>query len=314
MYDFFQAVRLLETYFAAAKGPGETADIAEERIRFRPHNGLVFPATDVRQVEILDGTPPRTRLTATFMGLYGVDSPLPVYFFDSIATESEESVVLRDFLDIFNHRLYALFYRTWKKYRMALQYSKPATKKGLAERALSMAGLGTKMAADNVLISPLRLAAFAGSLSMRVRNAEGLQNLVAELLGGIQVDVLENIPRWVAIAERSRLGRTPVRSILGQTACMGARVSDATGKFRLLLGPLTLEQYLSLLPGGEYAGRLKYIVRLYVRDYLDYDAVLKLRTREIPPLRLGDRALRLGLTTWLGIPDAAMTSREVAYT
>ena len=119
--------------------------------------------------------------------------------------------------------------------------------------------------------------------------------------------------RWVAIPRRRRLGRTPSLSILGATACIGASVCDASGKFRLVLGPLTLAQYLALLPGGDDARRLQFIVRLYVRDYLDYDAVLKLKTSEIPALRLGDRALRLGLTTWLGKPAPAVTSREVAY-
>ena len=314
MFEFFQTVRLLESYFAEGKSPGESSDVEEERIRFRPHHGLVFPATDVRSVELLEGTPARARVTATFMGLYGADSPLPVYFYNAIATESEESRPLRDFLDIFNHRLYALFYRSWKKYRLALHSGTPSLQKTLEERALSMAGLGTRDTVEGAPMPPIRLAAFAGSLSPRVRNSDGLRNLVTELLDGVQVSVVENVLRWVAIPERSRLGRQGrLTAVLASSACLGERVSDASGKFRLALGPLTLTQYLALLPGGPAAAVLQYLVRLYVRDYLDYDAELKLRTAEIPTLRLSDTDLRLGLTTWVGKPGTTTTSRVVAY-
>lgn len=313
LFDFFQAVRLLENFFPTGRNPGETVDIAHEQIRFRPHSGLVFPATDVRSVELLDGEPERARITATFMGLYGVDSPLPVYFYDSIATETEESRPLRDFLDIFNHRLYSLFYRSWKKYRFALHYSKPSTKEDLVVRALSLAGLGTKKAVDDATMPATRLAAFSGFLSTRARNADGLQHLVAEMLGGVQASVLENIPRWVAIAQRSRMGNTTESVTLGSTACLGERVFDMSGKFRVMLGPLTLQQYLLLLPGGTSANLLQFLVRLYVRDYLDYDVQLNLKTDEIPGHKLGDKASKLGLTTWLGRPQTEITSRVVAY-
>lgn len=315
MFDFFQSVRLLESFFSEGKSPGENAEIAEERIRFRPHNGLVFPATDVRSVELLKGPPERARITVTFMGLYGVGSPLPVYFYDSLAAGTEESKSLRDFLDIFNHRLYALFYRSWKKYRLALQYGKPSTREDFVVRALSLAGIGTKAAVDDALLPSIRLAAFAGSLSMRVHNAEGLQGLVAELLGGVEVSVLENVARWVIIPQRGRIGRKgALRSLLGSSACIGERVNDISGKFRLVVGPLTLRQYLALLPGGMSAQLLQFLVRLYVRDHLDYDVRLKLKTGEIPIHPLGDRTSKLGLTTWLGKPRTETTSRVVAYT
>ncbi len=314
MFDFFQSVRLLEGFFPEGRIPGEAVDVAGEQIRFRPHNGLVFPATDVRSVELLKGPPQCARITATFMGLYGIDSPLPVYFYDSVATETEESTSLRDFLDMFNHRLYSLFYRSWKKYRLALHYRNPSSREKLVVRAMSLAGLGTKKAIDDSVIEPIRLASFAGSLSMRVHNAEGLQTFVAAFLGGVQVSVLENVSRWVTIPRRGSIGRkNAVPAVLGQTACIGEQVHDVSGKFCIVVGPLSLLQYLALLPGGASARLLQFLVRLYVRDTLAYDVELKLITFEIPIYRLGDRTMKLGLTTWLGKPLTETTSRTVVY-
>lgn len=313
LFDFFQAVRLLEMLFPPERKSLTHAEFFDEPVRLRPHSGLAFPATDVHKVERLAGEPARVRLTATFMGLYGVDSPLPVYFYKEIATESERSQTLRDFLDMFNHRLYSLFYRSWKKYRPALHHL-PNSEDEYSQRVLCLAGLGTKNVASHPQISPLRLAAFAGRLSCRARNAEGLRNLVADFFPGIRVAVLENVPRWWHIPERPRMGQTgSVRFALGEMACVGQKVFDIAGKFRIVLGPLTLAQYLTFLPKGANASMLHYLVRLYAPDHLDFDVELILKTAEIPPLRLGDKGMQMGLTTWSGRPQGEMTSRVVAY-
>ena len=314
LFDFFQAIRLLEIFLPGGKSTGETSDLKEERIRFRPDRGLAFPASDVRSIEKLDGTPERARITATFMGLYGVDSPLPSWFYEAIATDADYAQPLRDFLDIFNHRVYALFYRAWAKYRLFERYNRPSGRRELLSRALSLSGLGTQGSADDTEIRTVQLVAFAGILSFQVRNAEGLRNMLAELLTDIPVMVLENVPRWVAIPERSRLGRISKRTaVLSATSSLGQSVNDISGKFRVALGPLTLEQYVSLLPGGSRTTVVNYIVRLYVRDTLDYDVQLRLKTGEIPLLRLGDRVLKLGLTTWLARPRSEVTYRLVDY-
>lgn len=314
MFDFFQSVRLLEAFLPGSKSTGETSNPEEERIRFRPHHGLAFPATDVLSIERMAGTPVRARITATFMGLYGVDSPLPSWFYEAIANEADHAQPLREFLDIFNHRIYALFYRSWIKYRLIEHYSRPSGRRDLLLRALSLSGMGTLGSIDGAEIRAVQLASFAGVLSTQVRNAEGLRNMLAELLGDIPVTILENVSRWVTIRARGRLGRTGKAPFaLSVTSSLGQQVNDISGKFRIVLGPLTLEQYVSLLPGGERTKTVNYIVRLYVRDLLDYDVQLKLKTSEIPPLRLGDKALKVGLTTWLGRPRTEMTARLVDY-
>lgn len=309
-FDFFQAARLLELTFTSSGS-------VEETLRFRPHSDLVFPATDVHSVERLSSGAAQARLTATFMGLYGIDSPLPVYFYQEIARESEHSAALRDFLDLFNNRLYALFYRSWKKYRPALHFV-PGGGDDYSQRLLCLAGLGTKKTAGHPEIPPLRLAAFAGRLSCRVRNAEGLRHLIADFFTGIGVRIIENVPRWWRIPERPELRKeAKVRFVLGDVpgkmACIGAKIFDVAGKFRIVLGPLTLAQYLTFLPKGANASRLRYLVRLYAPDHLDFDVELILKTAEIPTVKLGDKSVQMGLTTWSGRPAGEFTSRVVAY-
>ncbi|UMX65621.1 type VI secretion system baseplate subunit TssG [Klebsiella pneumoniae] len=47
-------------------------------IRFRPHPGMGFPVGEIRAMD--DPEPPRPpAVHVTFMGLYGVESPLPKF-------------------------------------------------------------------------------------------------------------------------------------------------------------------------------------------------------------------------------------------
>lgn len=100
---------------------------------------------------------------------------------------------------------------------------------------------------------------------------------------------------------------------LGASAVVGKSVKDVSGKFRVVLGPLPFDAYLTFLPGRANARLLAYLVRLYAPDYLDYDVELQLDTANVPRARLGDRDLQLGVTMRLGKPSAAVVSHVVTY-
>lgn len=308
-FDFFQAIRLLEAYFSEAPEVGTSAYPDTERVHFRPDPATVFPPSDVRSVTLdEDGA----EVMLTFMGLYGVASPLPIYLYEDLAMESDDTLPLRHFLDIFNHRLYSYFYRAWKKYRPSSPSD--SSRDDSTARFLAVAGLGTPGALDDAPVSVGRLAGFAGLLNQRVRSAEGLHTLLAAFTDGLDVDIVENVVRRVRVTERPCLGQGSPSATLGGSALLGATVLDAGGKFRVVLGPMGLDDFESYLPGGEKADALGYLVRLYAPDFLDFDVLLKLKTEDRPALRLGDRSARLGENTWVGRPpETVVTERTVTY-
>lgn len=310
-FDFFQAVRLLERLYADAPAPGAHWDVRKERIFFRPHSALVFPAADVRRIEALTEPTPRARLVVTFLGLYGVDAPLPTYFYDDIAADRPGVEALRDFLDLFNHRFYAFFYRAWRKYRPDVGYGMPGGERH-ARRLLAVAGLGTRGATTGTpLPDPMRMASFAGWLAPHARHAEGLGKLLSSMLDGPAVRIEENVLRWVPLPTRPRMGTDGFR--LGSSAVIGARVPDRTGKFRVAIGPLSFDDYLTFRPGETRAALVAFCVRLYAPDYLDYDVELSIDASGIPPVRLGAGDVRLGMTTWLGRPRTGLVTLRVTY-
>jgi type VI secretion system protein ImpH len=316
-FDFYTAVRLLERYFDEAPSPGETADVRRERIRLRPDVDLAFPPSDVKSIkrrEMPSGQE-GAEVCVTFLGLYGIDSPLPIYFYEKLNTEVPETEPLRAFLDIFNHRFYSYYYAAWKKYRPGLHY-RPGGRDDDSERFLSVAGLSTPGATKGAPVRKMRMAALASYLAGPTRTAWGLRHVLTDLLDGTRVRVVENVPRWVRIKNRPQLAANGgLGAVLGVTATIGERVYDCSGKFRVEIGPLSFEEFQSFLPGHEGAETLDYLVRLYAPDYLDYDVKLRLRTPEIVPAQLGNRKGKLGKNVWLGRPEGVegVTDRVVQY-
>lgn len=327
-FDFFQAVWLLEQFYAQKPELGESSSDQPEHVRFRPHTSMAFPARDIESIEQVqaDDIEPddHVRMTVTFMGLYGVAAAMPPYFFKKLIGRGrkpedppQKEHPLRDFLDIFNHRIYTFFYRAWKKYRSLLGYRK-REQDDHARRFLSLAGyyaLYGQQAARGP-VAPLRLAALAGRLMGPVRNAEGLQALLAAMLSGIPVEVIENMPRWVPLPQKDQTQLGSPRFELGKSFLVGKSIYDRSSKFRIRIGPMDEQSYLDLLPGGAKAKAVLWLIRRYVSDYLVFDVELGLQTDDIAPIRLGrqdGKGVRMGYATFVGQPQVSVYRRVVTY-
>ncbi len=140
----------------------------------------------------------------------------------------------------------------------------------------------------------------AGLLSGSTRHVEGLAALI-RVFFGMDVTISEFVGEWMEIPEEDhfRLGASLELGTLGHSAVIGAKVWGCQHRFDILLGPMGLQDYLELLPGGQGRIVLAAIVRNYVGNELAWGVNLKLRSAEIPPLRL-DGGARLGWTAWLG--------------
>jgi len=297
----------------------------QESIRFRANYKRAFPGSEISQISRQKGEyaqkitqrPEIVQIVLSFMGLYGVDSPLPPCFSELIAglgkkdaeidddVEEDGVKALRQFLDIFDHRIYSLFYRSWKKYRYYLQF-KPEAKDGFSQSMMSLLGLGMPALQESVGVNPARLIAYSGIIGHRSRCATGLQGLISDYFGGIGVKIIEFMPRWVPIPDqyRPRLGNGSggVRARLGENVTIGGKIRDLNGKFRIVLALMNLELYREFLPGGTHSQELYRLVRFYAPDQLSFDVELLLKNEEAPPLQLGASPAQLGWTSWLGKP------------
>lgn len=300
-FSFLQAVRLLEELFPERTSPGEGIDPRREVVRFRSEVRLDFPPGDVEAVlPPLNGEPAEMRVNV--LGLAGSMGPLPPGVVETIMERSfRKDTALRDFLDLFNHRLVSLLYRARKKYRPALDRNAPHGGR-VATVLHSLLGLGTPHLAGRMGVRDRTLLAYAGLLVETVRPTVGLTRMIEDCFDTTAA-VSPFQGRWDRIEDDdvTRLGATRGRNqILGGSAVLGGRVWDQAASFEVRLGPLTLAQFLSFLPSGRAFQPLVALVRFYAREELGFNFRLAIAAAEVPELRLGAAyGTYLGWTSWL---------------
>lgn len=334
-FSFFQAVRVLERLFSERAAVGQDAPPNAEVARFRAHQSVEFPASEIQAfVEPTEDSP--ARMTVTFMGMSGTSGALPrVYTELVLARARQKDTTLRDFLDLFNHRLISLFYRAWEKYRFWIGYERAEQTQQrpdwqsllrvrdfainerpridlFSEVLLNLSGLGSPSLRYQVrnreqLVSRRKvedetLRYYSGHLSQQRRSAIGLESMLTDFFG-VTVRVHQFFGQWLRLDREYQTqlvlgGNTE----LGVTAIVGERVWDVQSKFRIQVGPLTYSHFRKFLPSGSAHQPLAHLTRLYAGFEFDIDAQLTLRADEIPPCQLGAGTLggtQLGWDTWI---------------
>lgn len=118
-FELHQALRILERMRPGTLLPGETTLFDRESVRFSSAVSKSFPPADLAGLVIPPTFPqePPT-LVVHHLGLAGAHGILPEFVTDEILRQLKRgSSPLRDFLDIFNHRLVALHARVRRTYR-----------------------------------------------------------------------------------------------------------------------------------------------------------------------------------------------------
>ena len=254
-FDFFQAVRLLELAYPERKAVGRSTRPNEEAVRFRSHVSLSFPPSAIQDLE-----PPReddgpARMTAAFMGLAGPLGVLPRHYTELLIERARRhDYALRDFFDLFNHRLISLFHRAWEKYRFPVAFERTVNSEGgydpFSLHLFDFIGMGTGGLRGRLEIGDEALLFYAGLLGQHPRSASALGNILGDFFA-MPVEIAQFVGQWLEITaeNRTRLGNG--NNALGSSAVAGTRIWDQQAKFKLRVGPLTFAEFSRLLPGGD---------------------------------------------------------------
>ena len=302
-FGFFPALRRLECLHPHQPGLGRSSRAEQDPIRLGVDPSMAFPAATLAGLDHQSpGRPPR--LAVNFLGLLGPRGPLPLHLTEYIhdRLHNAHDPTFARFLDVFHHRMLSLFYRAWANAQPAVNLDRPDQDR-FALYIGALFGLGMPALRRRDALPDLAKLYYAGRFVPHTRNAEGLCAMVEDWLG-VKVGIDEFVGAWMDLPEDSRWrlgqdtgGRQGGVGQLGTDTILGARVWGYQHKFRLILGPMDLDDYVRLLPGGDGLVRLEAMVRNYVGDELQWDLRLVLRREQAPPLRLGG-AGRLGWTTW----------------
>jgi type VI secretion system protein ImpH len=309
-YDFFQAVRLLQSRFADKPRIGCSLSPAQDPIRFAQSPSLAFPPSTLEAVQASAAGVPK--VLVNFFGLMGPNGPLPVHFTE-YARERERHFgdrAIAAFINVFNHRLLSFFFRAWAASRKSVDLDRPE-EQNFAVYVGSLFGMGLESLQHRDAVPDAAKLYFAGRLACQTRNAEGLEAILREYFE-IPADVQTFTGRWLDVPPDSlcRLGDSPETGRLGLNTIVGSRLWDCQLSFRLRLGPMSLLDYERLLPCGAAFQRLKFWVLNYCGEHYFWDAQFVLRAAEVPEVVLG-RSGRLGWTTWLKTKPLARDAADL---
>ena len=297
-YDFFQAVRLLQSRFADKPRIGCSLSPTQDPVRFAQSPSLAFPPSTLESVQAGPGGVPK--VLVNFFGLLGPNGPLPIHLTE-YARERERHFndrTIASFINVFNHRLLSFFFRAWAASRKSVDLDRP-DEQNYAVYIGSLFGIGLESLQDRDAVPDWAKLYFSGRLSCQTRNAEGLEAILEEYFD-IPTEVQTFSGRWMDVPPDSlcQLGASPETGSLGLTTIVGSRIWDCQLSFRLKLGPMSLADYERMLPSGAAFQRLKYWILNYCGDHFFWDAQFILRAAEAPDVVLG-KSGRLGWTTWL---------------
>jgi type VI secretion system protein ImpH len=298
-FDFFHAVRRLECACADLPRIGRSRRPGEDPIRFGQNPSLAFAPSTLHAVET-DGPVPR--MLVNFLGLLGPDGPLPLHLTEYVhdRRHNHDDETLARFLDVFHHRMLSLFYRSWAMSRPTVSADRPEEDR-FGDYVGSLFGLGADPFHGRGAVPDRAKLHFAGRLALATKNAEGLEAILASYFR-VPCRIEQFVGRWIEIPPDSRLhlGVSPESGSLGTTAVVGTRTWDCQQQFRLVLGPMDLDEYEHFLPGSPGWDRLTDWIRTYVGFELAWDVTLVLRAESVPMTQLGgDHGARLGLTSWI---------------
>jgi type VI secretion system protein ImpH len=305
-FDLLAVLRRLERENPDKPRLGEARRLADEFVTIGQNPYFEFPDSNIEQATV-DETG-RVRLKARFLGMFGPQGALP------LTTTEEAYGWLRErddafarFVDIFQWRLLALFFRVWSDAHPASQNDRPDQDRFKVYIG-AMIGIGAPAFRNADSIPDFAKLPYSGLLSPRVKSASRLRSFLSSFLR-TRVEIEEFVGAWLAFdaSERTRLGEANIR--LGADCVAGASMYGVSDKFRVRVHVRDIAHFRRFLPGQTLAQEIADAIFLYVGEEYDWDMELAIPAGEITPVRLGE-SVQLGWTSWTA-PNWAKTDETI---
>lgn len=297
-FGFYEALRQFECAYKKNPRFGYSALPKYDAVRLGQTPSLLFAASTLDSFATKGDQ--LARLKVLFFGVFGPNGPLPLHLTEYARNRlrNAKDTALSDFADMFHHRLLGLFYRAWADKEPTVQMDRPEQDKFLLFVG-ALLGLGDESLRQRDAICDHTKLHFAAHLGCHTHHVEGLKAILYDYLK-VAVEIHEFVGEWLNIPEDSHCYLNGMESTgqLGISAVIGVKSWQCQHKFRILLGPLTLEEYEKLLPSGNRLKSLLDLVNNYTGFEFNWDVNLLLKKNEVPSAQLGHYG-QLGWTCWL---------------
>jgi type VI secretion system protein ImpH len=298
-YSFYQVVRLLRL-LSGFMERGSNASFFEKMLRVRPQLSFGFPGCDIYSLkEVAGEESPQYRIEATFLGLYGVSSPLPNHYTEDLFAEvwSDRSVT-RDFLDVLNEPFYRHLFYAWSKVHWGVKVAEELDDAS-TERLFCVLGLGSAELRRALAAVP-ELLRYVGLFCQYPRSALGLRTLLSDAIRWPRVSVTPCVKRRVEITDDMRCYVGLRNATIGEDCYLGVEMDDRMGKIRITADALDATRFNNLQPESSLFEKVETLTRLYLIEPLEVEFELVLRSKEVKTVVLGAPMWSsLGRDSWI---------------
>jgi type VI secretion system protein ImpH len=298
-FTLFAALRLLEQAYAGQPRLGQSRRASDDRVRLQQPPYLAFAPSDVCHLTRAESR--RPVLEQYSHGVFGPNGALPLHLTEYAFERRQQfnDPTLSDFINLFQHRLIGLFYRAWADGDPATNLDRPGSDR-IRGYVGALIGLAEPAARDRDHVRDYAKLARAGQFGPHARSAGGLEAVLADYFHH-RISIRQFVGEWLEIPGevRCRLGERGPTTSLGMGASLGATCWQVQHKFEIIVGPLSMPEFLDFLPGGRALAALHDLVRLYTSNEWSWRVRLLLKVEAVPPARLDGRS-RLGWTSWTG--------------
>ncbi len=265
----------------------------------------------------------RPKLSVSFFGMFGPSGALPEHYTQMIIERvRQKDYTLREFLDIFNHRLLSLYYQAWEKHSFPVAFETAAAsheEDTLTQAMWGLIGHRLPTSRDRMSLNDDCFLYYGGQFSSKRQSLESLRSCIEDFTS-VQAEVEPLVGQWLTLdeADQSRMGNPPagmsMGSQLGFDTIAGQRVWDVENRFRVCLGPVDWNTLSGYLPTQPKLRVLTDFVRRFVGPQFDFDFQVQLSRNEVRGVQLAqDEAFCLGWNTWLGEWNSAEDANESVF-
>lgn len=296
-HDFYKAVFVLQQQLVSDKSKynkvGYDSLPKSELVRFKADQHLGFPGQSISKIKVkdnIDKDKTAVEMYVSFMGLTGISGALPQHYSELVLERLKlKDTGMRDFYDLFNHRLISLFYRAWEKYRFSVNYQNNSNSS--PDSFTSVLG---KLSGEHAIKQY-----YAGIFNKKIRTIDGL-TLILKDFTQCDVSIKQFQGRWQKLStmDQTRLGgrKSPEGQFaaFGIDATIGSKVWDINSAIAIVIKPTANTEIHTFLPGQETSRMLKSLITSYLGVAIKFKVHLEIETRQIPMARLSKTAVPLG--------------------
>lgn len=283
--DFFQLIRRLEKDNYQWNSCDNSH--AEYKMQCSANYALTFPIRIINSVNIDDNN--MIHILVNYLGLIGVDSPLPFYWSLIAQDVSDQAEKVRAFLNIFQQRIYYLYYLSWKKHRIIIQHEQKNSPFFQYLQAISGGILHAEAQYE---------FACASLFGQRVHNAFSLLTILNHFYKSKAIAVKQFIPQWICLSQAHCLSYGNL--MLSRNAVIGRRVLSVSQCLAIEFGPIHLQNSQSIIKNYVKVNNLLNVIKKY--SGLIYRIELKMHVfiEKHSSILLGKQPNYLGQDTFLG--------------